>query len=92
MFNGKFPFPPSREAWEISLPGISRTGIPGNFPFPGDFPWFGNFPRYGNFPYLGKFPSHGKFPKLGNSRGPKISRPFPGKREIPGNFLPEASR
>ena len=28
------------------------------------------------------------FPKLGNSRGPKISRPFPGKREIPGNSGP----
>ena len=44
MFNGKFPFPPSREAWEISLPGISRMGIPGSFPLPENFPWFGYFP------------------------------------------------
>ena len=55
MFNGKFPFPPSREAWEISLPGISRTGIPGNFPR------LGNSPLFENFPSLGKFPNHGKF-------------------------------
>ena len=81
MFNGKFPFPPSREAWEISLPGISRTGIPGNFPFPGNFPRFRNFP--GNFP--GKFPRNGKFPGNfpGNSRISGISREFPEIREIP---------
>ena len=38
MFNGKFPNPPSREAWKISLPGISRTGIPGNFLSHGNSP------------------------------------------------------
>ena len=74
--------------------GISR--ISGNFmarEFPVD-QTTGNShtSEYGNFPRYGKFPSHGKFPKLGNSRGPKISRPFPGKREFPGNFPPEASR
>ena len=44
MFNGKFPFPPSREAWEISLPGISHMGIPGNFPSHGKFLRYGKFP------------------------------------------------
>ena len=78
IFNGKFPFPPSREAWEISLPGISREfpgnfprfgdfpgNFPGNFPYLGNFPWLGNFSCLGKFPYLGNFPRYGKFPSHG---------------------------
>ena len=48
MFNGKFPFPPSRMASKFSLPGISRTGIHGKFPRFRNFPNFGNFPSCGN--------------------------------------------
>ena len=48
MFNGKFPFPPSRMASNFSLPGISRTGIPGKFPRFGYFPSFRYFPSCGN--------------------------------------------
>ena len=45
MFNGKFPFPPSREAWGISLLGISRfPEIPEVREFPAHFPGNGNFP------------------------------------------------
>ena len=47
MFNGKFPFPPSCMASNFSLPGISRTVIPGKFPRFGNFPSFGHFPSAG---------------------------------------------
>ena len=67
MFNGKYPFPPSREAWEISLPGIScflGISVVREFPEVWEIPelreiseiW--EFPRRfsGNFLYFGNFP------------------------------------
>ena len=59
MFNGKFLFPPSRMASNFSLPGTSRTGIPGKFPRFGSFPSLGNFPSCGN---------HGNSRPMENSR------------------------
>ena len=80
MFNGKFPFPPSREAWEISLPrvshisGISRgseiSRASGNSRTSGISQDMGNSQNSG-IPEVRKFPA--RFP--GNGKLPGISHP-----------------
>ena len=91
MFNGKFPFPPPREAWEVSLPGISleisrESPVSQEFPIPREIPIPQEFPKIREISGPWEIPKTREFPRSKNF--PPISRETGNPQEFPALGFP----